>query len=224
MATPLTSIPGAASSLGAAAASASKPMIAQTFDSFLTLLTTQLKNQNPLDPLDTNQFTQQLVQFAQVEQQMATNASLNTLIALQQASQLSQAVDLIGKTVTVGGDTAQLKNGLATWSFSTTSAANATITIADSTGRPVFSGNYTLASGNQTFTWDGRGINGTRWPDGNYRISVSATDSKGQAVTVSTDVMGTVDGVDLTQTPPTVTINGQTFALSKIRSVVRSGV
>src|SRR5512144_3439046 len=85
--------------------------IASNFTTFLQLLTTQLQNQNPLDPLDTNQFTQQLVQFAQVEQQINMNTSLTQLIALQQTAQMTQAVGLIGATVTVDGATAQLSGG-----------------------------------------------------------------------------------------------------------------
>src|SRR5712672_1963913 len=91
--------------------------IAGNFNSFLQLLTTQLKNQNPLDPLDTNQFTQQLVQFAGVEQQMNMNTQLQTLVSLQQTAQNSQALGFVGKTVMVSGATAPLTNGQAQWTF-----------------------------------------------------------------------------------------------------------
>src|SRR6202035_2350470 len=91
--------------------------IAGNFNSFLTLLTTQLKNQNPLDPLDTNQFTQQLVQFAQVEQQINMNTQLQSLVSLQKTAQNSQALGFVGKTVTVTGSTAPLTNGQAQWTF-----------------------------------------------------------------------------------------------------------
>src|SRR5258706_10792171 len=82
--------------------------IAKNFNTFLELLTTQLKNQNPLQPLDTNQFTQQLVQFAQVEQQINMNTSLGTMISLQQATQTSAAMGFLGTTVPVDGNTAKL--------------------------------------------------------------------------------------------------------------------
>src|SRR3954462_4168733 len=91
--------------------------IAGNFQTFLQLLTTQLKNQNPLSPLDTNQFTQQLVQFAQVEQQIGMNSSLNALLSLQQAGQTSAALGFLGQAVTVSGDTAKLAGGRASWSF-----------------------------------------------------------------------------------------------------------
>src|SRR5947209_16010708 len=93
--------------------------IAGNFQTFLTLLTTQLKNQNPLDPLDTNQFTSQLVQFAQVEQQLKSNDQLSTLVSLQQTAQNTAALDYVGKSVAVDGTTAPLSNGKATWSLST---------------------------------------------------------------------------------------------------------
>src|SRR6201996_5114512 len=92
--------------------------IANNFQTFLTLLTTQLKNQNPLDPLDTNQFTQQLVQFAQVEQQLKSNTQLGALVSLQQTAQNTQALNFVGQTVAVDGDTAPLTNGSATWYMS----------------------------------------------------------------------------------------------------------
>src|SRR5438132_211559 len=91
-----------------------KQTIAGNFNTFLQLLTTQLKNQNPLDPLDTNQFTQQLVQFAQVEQQINMNQSLSALIALQTATQASAAMGFLGSTVVVNGDTSALTAGKAT--------------------------------------------------------------------------------------------------------------
>src|SRR5436189_1221924 len=94
-----------------------KSTLAGNFQTFLTLLTTQLKNQNPLDPLDTNQFTQQLVQFAQVEQQLKSNDQLQTLVSLQQTAQQTQALGFVGTTVAVDGQTSPLKDGKAQWSF-----------------------------------------------------------------------------------------------------------
>src|SRR5437763_7207886 len=92
---------------------ANKAVLAGNFQTFLQLLTTQLKNQNPLDPLDTNQFTQQLVQFAQVEQQLKSNTQLSTLVSLQQTAQNTQALNFVGQTVAVDGDTAPLTDGSA---------------------------------------------------------------------------------------------------------------
>src|SRR5436309_3831254 len=104
-------------SSGATLSSTTDATLAGNFQTFLTLLTTQLKNQNPLDPLDTNQFTQQLVQFAGVEQQLRTNDQLSALLALQQTAQSTQALTFVGKTAVVEGDTAALTHGLATWNL-----------------------------------------------------------------------------------------------------------
>src|SRR5919205_331002 len=97
-------------------AASDKGTLAGNFNTFLTLLTTQLKNQNPLDPLDTNQFTQQLVQFAQVEQQMKQNDQLTTLIAIEKSAQSTTALAFVGSTVAVDGQTAVMANGKANWS------------------------------------------------------------------------------------------------------------
>src|SRR5579872_4304807 len=88
--------------------------IAGNFDTFLQLLTTQLQNQDPLSPLDTNQFTEQLVEFASVEQQINENSNLQTLISLQQTSQETQAMQFIGSNVTINTSTAGLSNATST--------------------------------------------------------------------------------------------------------------
>src|SRR4029079_11027879 len=132
--------------------------LAGNFQAFLTLLTTQLQHQNPLDPLDTNQFTQQLVQFAGVEQQLKTNDELTTLVSLQQTAQSTQALTFVGKTAVVDGSTAALTNASATWNLGVPTNSNVTISIANSTGQTVFTGNYAVNAGsNQAFSWDGKG-------------------------------------------------------------------
>src|SRR5688572_19102805 len=154
--------------------------LAKNFSQFLTLLTTQLKHQNPLEPLDTNQFTQQLVQFAQVEQQLKQNDQLATLVSLQKTTQSTAALDFVGQTVVVDGSTASLNNGQANWSLNVPKPANVTINIRNSTGQNVFTGSYTMMAGINDFTWDGKGNNGTQWPSGNYTMSVTAKDTSGQ--------------------------------------------
>jgi flagellar basal-body rod modification protein FlgD len=196
--------------------------IAGNFTTFLQLLTTQLQNQNPLDPLDTNQFTQQLVEFAQVEQQLKSNSQLETLVSLQKTSQQTQALGFVGATVAVDGSSANLANGSAAWNFSVTKPATATLTVTNSSGQTVYSGSYTVQAGPQAFTWDGHGNNGTLWPDGTYKLSVTATDASGQSVGVNTEVEGVVEGVDLTQSPPVLTVGGQDYTLDKIKRVTRA--
>src|SRR5262245_57622866 len=193
--------------------------IAGNFNAFLQLLTTQLQNQNPLDPLDTNQFTQQLVQFASVEQQINMNTQLQTLVSLQQTAQNSQALGFVGKTVTVSGSTAPLANGQARWTFNPPSPATATFTVSDSTGQTVFSQTATVQPGSQPFTWNGRDSSGRQWADGNYTLNITATGADGKPVAIPTTVVGTVDSVDLTQSPPLLSIGGKTYTLNQILSV-----
>ena len=199
-----------------------KNTIAGNFQTFLTLLTTQLKNQDPLSPLDTNQFTAQLVQFAQVEQQLKSNTQLGTLVSLQQTAQNTAALNFVGQKVDVAGATTALTNGTATWQMSVPKPATATITIKSSTGQQVFSGNYSVNAGTQPFVWDGKDSSGLQWPDGNYTISVTAQDASGQPVAVPTEIEAVVDSADLTQTPPVLSIAGQDYTLDKIKRVVRT--
>src|SRR4051812_46927097 len=174
-----------------------KDTLAGNFQTFLTLLTTQLKNQNPLDPLDTNQFTQQLVQFAQVEQQLKQNEQLTTLVNIEKAAQSTSALAFIGSTVAVDGQTAALSNGRATWSFSVPKPVSATVTLKNAAGQTVYTSGYTMNPGTQNFVWDGRDNSGVRWPDGNYTLAVTGKDASGQTVSIPTEVQGVVDSVDL---------------------------
>src|SRR3954453_16212796 len=145
---------GIGSTSSAATASgtgADRKTIAGNFDAFLLLLTTHLKNQNPLEPLDTNQFTQQLVQFAGVEQQMKMNTQMTSLISIEQAAQSTAAMAYLGATATVDGSTTKLASGKAAWAFNSDKPATGTISISDSTGNLAYSGTFTLNAGQQNF-------------------------------------------------------------------------
>jgi flagellar basal-body rod modification protein FlgD len=216
-----TPLPANSGSSGGSLSSTSNATLAGNFQTFLTLLTTQLQNQNPLSPLDTNQFTQQLVQFASVEQQLKTNDQLTTLVSLQQTAQSTQALGFVGKTAVVDGSTVALSKSSATWDLSIPKDSNVTISITNSTGQTVFTGSYAVNAGNnQPFTWDGKGKDGTQWPDGQYKLTATATDTAGNPVAVSTQIQGLVNSVDLTQSPPLLSINGQTYTVSQIKSIV----
>jgi flagellar basal-body rod modification protein FlgD len=203
------------------ASAVDRQTIAGNFDTFLRLLTTQLKNQNPLDPLDTNQFTQQLVSFAGVEQQIRQNQQLETLISIQKSSQATTALQFVGATVAVDGQTAALTNRQATWSFNAPKPATATVTIRSATGQTVYTGNFAMTAGDQAFRWDGRDNSGTQWPDGNYTMSIAAKDAAGNTVAIASEIEGVVDSVDLTKTPPELSVGGQRFTIDKIKRVVR---
>ncbi|MCF8476841.1 MAG: flagellar biosynthesis protein FlgD [Pseudolabrys sp.] len=197
--------------------------IASNFTTFLQLLTTQLKNQNPLDPLDTNQFTQQLVQFSQVEQQMKSNDQLATLVAIEKSAQSTSALAYVGYTVVVDGSTTALTDSGATWSFNVTKPSTANITIKDATGQTAYTGSFAVNPGTQNFTWDGRGNDGTAWPAGNYTMSATALDANNQSVGISTEVQAVVESVDLTEDPPLLSVNGQSYTMDKIKRIVIPG-
>src|SRR6202041_3271697 len=105
------------SSTASAATTASTQQIAGNFDTFLQLLTTQLQNQDPLSPMDTSQFTQQLVEYSQVEQQIDSNTNLQTLISQGTSQSAAYATSYLGKTVTVSGGEGSLTNGEAQWTY-----------------------------------------------------------------------------------------------------------
>src|SRR6267154_4542250 len=166
-ATSAATTPSAAQATGTAAA----PALAGNFNDFLKLLTTQLQHQDPTSPLDPNQFTQELVQFASVEQQINTNTSLSTMIALQQTQQAASALTFLGATVAVSGKTAELANGGANWSDSVTQPSTATVNISNAAGQVVYTTSQSVQPGAQTFSWNGVDSQGTTWPSGPYTIS-----------------------------------------------------
>jgi flagellar basal-body rod modification protein FlgD len=214
------------SQTAAAAGSTASQQIAGNFDEFLQLLTTQLQNQDPMDPLDTNSFTQELVEFASVEQQIDMNTNMSTLISLQQANTDVSALQLVGSTVTVSGSGATLSNATnspATWTLNSPSAATGSVTITNSSGQTVFTGTTSLTAGTQTYTWNGQGPNGVTEPDGTYTLAITATSASGQSVTVSSQVQGVVTAVNTSANPPTLTVGGQSVPLSSVESINSSG-
>jgi len=196
--------------------------IANNFDQFLTLLTTQLKNQSPLDPLDTNQFTAQLVQFAGVEQQLKTNETLSSLLSLNAAGTATNAVGFIGAKITADGATTRLIDGKAGWKVNMASAGTANITIKDSKGNVVQTATKTLVAGDQTYSWDGTTSIGSKAPDGEYTITIDAKNVAGESVTAKTQIGGIVDGVDFTSSIPMLKIGSISVPIDKVKSVVRS--
>ena len=113
-----------------------------------------------------------------------------------------------------------MTNSSATWNLDIPSNCTMTVTITNGSGQTVFTSNYPATAGNgQPFTWNGQGNDGTQWPDGQYKLTATAADSSGNSVAVSTDVQGVVSSVDLTQTPPMLTINGQTYTVNQIKGI-----
>jgi flagellar basal-body rod modification protein FlgD len=177
--------------------SSSMASLAEDFDGFLELLTIQLQNQSPLDPMDATEFTNQLVQFASVEQEIETNDNLELLNTNITAFGTSAALGFIGQTVTVAGDTAPLTDDGATWTYDLDSeAAAVTLTLSDEDGTVVATYEGSGAAGSNSFTWDGTTATGDQAPAGNYTLTVAAIDSTGAAIASDTFVSSKVTGVE----------------------------
>ena len=162
------------------------------------------------------------MQFAGVEQQLRQNDQLKTLIAIEKSSQSTQALAYVGNTVAVDGSKAQFDGTGATWNINAPADSNVSITITSATGQTAFSGSYSVTKGNSSFGWDGKGNDGTQWPKGAYTMTAVGKDSSGKDVAISTEVLGVVDSVDLTASPPLLSIGGQTYTTDQIKRVVRA--
>ena len=190
------------------------------FSTFLTLLTTQLKDQDPTSPMDSSTFTQQLVEYSQVEQQIDSNTNLQTLISQGQSQSGAYATSYLGKTVTVSGGQAPLTNGAASWNYTLgTTAANTTLSVTNSAGQTVYTGPGGTAQGNNTFNWNGEDSNGNQLADGTYTLSVTAAASDGTAIASTVTSTGTVSEVNMTSGTPQLVIGAMNVGLSSISNV-----
>ena len=202
------------------AAAGAGTRLGANMDTFLRLLTTQLKNQSPTDPLDTNQMTAQLVQFASVEQQIAMNRNVEQLVSLQQTSALTATAPLIGKGVEVEGDRLSLQDGAAALRLPAAGAARtARVVVTDDAGNTIREAQVTLGTAAQTWRWDGRDAAGTRRPDGAYRVAVTGADASGAAAATSFTVLGTVTGADRVDGTVRLRLGAAAYGFDKVRSL-----
>mgnify|MGYP001769306111 CR=1 FL=1 len=194
--------------------------LAGNFDTFLKLLTAQLQNQDPLEPMDTSEFTRQLVQYSSVEQGIYTNKNLETLIGLQQSSGLGTAMSYLGRTVTAANDEAALADGEASWTYNLPrAAASVALTVKDADGKTVFPGTGPTTAGDTTVVWDGSTSGGGTAPPGIYSLTVTAADSTGAELTSPVRLTGRVSGVETVNGSVVLNVNGVRIALSDITSV-----
>ncbi|HEU4548739.1 MAG TPA: flagellar hook capping FlgD N-terminal domain-containing protein [Rhizomicrobium sp.] len=216
------SVPPVTSNSSAASTGTSDAMkqLSGNFDTFLTLLTTQLKNQDPTSPMDSNQFTQQLVQFSQVEQQIDTNTNLKSLIAQGTTQAGAMATTYLGHRVSVTNGQASLADGAADWTYNLPStAAAATLTVTNAGNKVVWTGTGETQSGNHSFTWNGKDNNGNALPDGAYTLTVAAKDAAGNDITASVASAGLVGQIDMSGGTPRLVIGNMEVGIADIAAV-----
>ena len=189
------------------------------FSDFLGMLMTQMQNQDPTSPMDTNQFTQELVQFSGVEQQINTNSSLTQLIQLTQSGQVMQGTAMTGKPVTVTATQIPLQNGTGKVSFTDPTAGPAAIVIDNSNGQTLRSVSLNATAGQNTWTWDGTDNAGNTVPDGAYSISVIGANTDGSTTPLTFSVTGTATGVQNTGSGLQLGIGALTVPFSAVQSV-----
>jgi flagellar basal-body rod modification protein FlgD len=193
--------------------------LSSNFSDFLSLLMTQLQNQDPTSPLDSNQFTSELVQFTSVEQQIDTNNDLTQLIQLTQASQIEQSASMIGKPVTVTSSQLSLQNGTAAINFNTATAEPVGIAVSNSSGVQVQTATLTSTAGANTWTWNGKNASGATMPDGAYTVTVTAIGANGATAKVPFTVTGTATSVQNNSGTVQVQMGGLTLPFSAVDSV-----
>jgi flagellar basal-body rod modification protein FlgD len=194
----------------------------QNFDTFLTLLTTQLQNQDPLSPMDTSQFTQQLVSFASVEQQIKTNSNLATMIAGQSASEAVAALPMVGRSIEYSGNQLTLQNGQAGFSYTLpTTATTASVIVQDANGNSVYSSTVDPTAGKHSLVWNGQTTGGQQLPDGGtYTIQVVAADSKNNPITATTTGTGAVTGVSVANNVATFDVGNVQVPMNQLITIV----
>jgi flagellar basal-body rod modification protein FlgD len=205
----------AASAPGTAPASTSLSSLTSNFSDFLRLLMTQLQNQDPTSPMDTNTFTSQLVQYASVEQQINTNSSLGKLIEATQSNTVLQSSSLVGKQVRVAGDHAPLQDGQATLQFTSPTAQTVSLGIYSDSGVKLRDATIKASAGDNSWSWDGRDSAGNKVADGSYKIV--AVDGSG--TTLTTTATGTVTGVARTGSTVNLSLGALSTAIDNVQSV-----
>lgn len=211
---------GAANAVAESAATNADVRLATTLGDFLLLLTTQLKNQDPLEPMDSGEFTSQLVQFASVEQQISQNRNLEELIKINRINRAASVVSFLGKRIEATGDTTVLSNGYAEWNYALPEVAeDVTLTITDSDGETVFETTGEGTIGAHKFVWDGLDRSGEPLPEGEYTLTVAATDVEGAAIVATTTIVGHVTGMETVDDDLILSIGGIGVPFDKVLSV-----
>jgi flagellar basal-body rod modification protein FlgD len=194
--------------------------LATNFDMFLTLLTEQMKNQDPLDPLDSTQFVNQLVDFSSVEQQIAQNQNLESLLLLQSAAAQSSSVSYIGRVASATTPDVAMENGTAEWTyFMPEDSKNTTLVVRDSEGRIINRVDGETSTGEHTFSWDGKDPAGAQMADGVYSLEILAIDNNNATIAPYIQSSGRVTGVDLSGSEVVIEMGAVRVPLSSVLSL-----
>lgn len=194
--------------------------LSDTFDTFLTLLTTQLRYQDPLEPMDSSEFTSQLVQFSQVEQSISTNTNLEKLLGYQGANQAVAAIGYIGTEVEALSNALPLVNGSAKMNYVLAERAeSAKVLIYDAAGDQVRSIESATSLGKHTVNWDGKDDGGNTLPNGAYTVVVSARDADTNLIEVATSITATVTGTQNTDIGTQLIFGAVPIDIDKVISV-----
>lgn len=205
--------------------SQSRTQLNTDFDQFLQLLTTQLQNQDPLAPMETTEFTNQLVAFSQVEQQINSNEKLDSLLAVQSLNMTALGVSFIGKSVEVQGDTFKASGEKAsTVSYTLPeTASSGTVTILDKDGNVVFSQPAELTAGTHSVTWNGKDKDGDPVDAGTYTLKVSALTATGTSLNAVTYVPGYVSSLESADDGSLVlNVDGKQIPIGNVRKIAEA--
>jgi len=203
-----------------AATDTARTTLTGNFDSFLKLLMTQLKNQDPTSPLDTNQFTSQLVQFSSVEQQINANTNLKQLIQLTQGAQVLQASSVVGKHLVISADHIPLQDGSGLVNFTTPTARPVAIAITTDAGVKIRDAMVNASAGDNHYAWDGRNNAGTRVPDGSYRIAVIGANQDGTVAALPFTVQGLATGMSQQNNAVSLQMGTQAVSFTAVQQVL----
>ena len=214
----MTTVNTNAAAITDAKTQAASTKLSADYDMFLKLLTAQMQNQDPLDPMDTAQYTQQLVQYSQVEQSIEQTSTLKTMLSTMGTQNLTQASSLIGRSVETDSATAGIASGSpAQWVWDAPrDVTSMTATFKDAAGKVVDTRDITPNAASGNFSWDGKTTGGKDMPAGNYTVSIAAKDTAGNSVTVTPHAVGKVSDVQLEGNNVLVTINGMQIATSQL--------
>lgn len=219
---PTTSgIQGLASGAAAGTGSVALKKTSADFNMFLKMLTTQMQNQDPLDPMDTAQYTQQLVQYSQVEQSIQQTDTLKDILGRLSTQDMAQASGFIGREARFDSSVAGLEGGSpARWAYSAERPISSLVaTITDESGKVVDTRTLGGTNKDGRFSWDGTLANGAKTADGSYSLAISGVDAGGAAVPVAVTSIGTVKEVLTANGQVNLRANGVNYTASKLLMV-----